>query len=240
MTIASMNLRGSLEAGGDGCSSSCGSGGSGRAVQQLALRCSPTTYQSAVQTDNPIQVQTTGAIGAEFIDLPILEQLTAIELLYVKTTAPLLLRIGADVARMTGTGGTFALVGAETLNLEIDGIPVAVLFVAGDDTAAEVSARINAACALAGLPTPRSSVVGGQLQIESVLTGDDGDVEVVSGTASATIGLTNGAIAMGSGADVRVYGTMLVEFDPYPNAPTRVQVSGQGQITVLAAGRTSA
>lgn len=237
---ASINLKGSLEASGDGCSSSCGSGGGDRALKSLALRCSPSFYQGAVQTDLPVSVQTAGLPGAAFVDLPILEQLTAIELLYVKTTAPIVFRIGADVARMLGVGGTFALVGAETLNLEIDGVPVAVVFSAGDDTAAECAARINAAAALAGLPTPRVTVVGGQLQIESVLTGQDGDVEVVSGTGSALLGLTNGEIELGAGADVRIYGTGLWEFDPSPNAPTRVQVSGQGQITLLAAGRTSA
>lgn len=113
----------------------------------------------------------------------------------------------ATIAELDGVAGTFALVGAETLNIVVDGVPVAVVFVAGDDTVAEVAARIDAACVLAGLPVGTCTVVGGQLHFVSAPAGT---ISITSGTASATIGLTNGSSASGGLADAPVvtYGGM--------------------------------
>lgn len=121
----------------------------------------------------------------------------------------------AAIAEMDGVGGTFTLVGAETLEIVIDGVPVSVVFVAGDDTDAEVAARIDAACVLAGLPVGTCTVVGGQLHLVSVGVGAAGTISVTSGTASATIGLTNGALETGPLADTPLvtYGGMNTRAD---------------------------
>jgi hypothetical protein len=98
-------------------------------------------------------------------------------------------------------------------------------------------ARINAAFALAGLPTPRCVAVGSnRLTITAIECGPKS--EVLIGVAPAIPFTT--VLATGNGSILPVAGTLLVEFPPYPNCPSRVEVSGVGSITVLAAGRTTA
>lgn len=239
-----ITLQGSLLLGADGCSP-CGSGGSTNR-HALALRCS-AYYQTVVDTvpSAPIQLATPGAVGAAFVDLDLLGDLTSIEFLYVRSSAPIQVRIGAAEARMVGIGAAFATVlNSETLNLEFDGTAVAVVFVVpSDTTGAAIVNRINAACALAGLPTPRASLdTAGQLVLTGMTTGEDGAVEVVSGTASAKLGLTNGTTAHGAGADVPANGTLMIEFPSYgdPATPTRIQFSGTATLDVVAGGRSSA
>ncbi len=112
-------------------------------------------------------------------------------------------------------------------------------FTAAAQSAQDVANEINAAAALSGLPTPRATVAtSGQLQLESVQTGTQGSVEVVGGTALGTLGLT-AATTLGTGADVPIQGDVLLEFPRDSDAPARIQVSGQGTITILAGGRTS-
>lgn len=235
-----LTLRGSLDVGLD---ASCG-GGCGpndRDTRALGLRCSTSSYQSIVMTGAPLRISTPGAVGASFVDLDVLDPLAAIEFLYAKSDQPMILRIGAAAARVLGVGGVFptGFVGGESLTFTLDGTAVAVAFLAGDQTAAQVAARINAACALLGLPTPRASVdTSGQLAIEGVLTGAQGSVVVTGGTGAAALGLA-GRSAVGAGADVPIYGSYLSEFPSYPSAPTRVQVSGVGSLSLVAAGRTS-
>jgi hypothetical protein len=235
---ASITLRGTLEVGGDACVSACATGD--RTTKQLALRCGTRVYQSSVETPESLQIQTVGAIGNAFIDLDALDQFIAIELLFARSEAPMILRIGALPARLDGVGATFATVlNAETLLVTIDGVPVVVTFVVpGDTTAAAIAARINAAAALAGLPTPRAEVLAsGQLRISGVLTGGAGTVAVTGGTAATKLGYPGTPSAVGAGEDVRIFGSFFAEFDPQA-APARIQVSGTGRLTLLAAGRT--
>ena len=233
-----LTLSGALRVGGD-CVTACG-GASDQVVYQLALQCASSQYQSVV--DVPVPLSIVGTIGTDYVDLDVLNDLIAIEFLYLKSSGDIIARIGAGPATLTGVGGTFAtiLVG-ETLNITIDGTPIAVVFTGTDITAALCVARINAACALAGLATPRAVVVAstGQIQITGLATGPQGTLAITSGTATVKLGFTNGQTAVGTGADVRFAGTLMIELSRYPNAPTRVQLSGTAQVKVLAAGRTS-
>lgn len=239
--MGTLLLRGSLDVGSD-CGAGAGCGGTDRTVRALSLRCPGTAYyQTVVATGAPIRVQTVGVIGAQYVDLDLLLDFVGIEFLYLKSDSPISLRLNAAAAVLLGSGGTFptGFVGGETLTFTLDGTPVSVAFLAGDQTAAQVAARINAACALVGLATPRASVASsGQVQIAGVLTGAAGTVVITGGTGAATLGLAGSAV--GSGADVPVWGTYLSEFRPYPDAVTRVQVSGQANLTIVAAGRTTA
>lgn len=234
-----LSVRGTLEVGGDSCNTSCG-GGSDRLIKTIELSCSPTYFQTIVTTPSSIQVQTQGAVGAQFVDIDVLGDLVGIEFFYAVTSTPMMLRIGAAPARLLGVAGVFPTLfaGGETLNLLIDTVPVAVVFDVIDQTAAQCAARINAACAFAGLPTPLCSVVGGQIQIAGVLTGPQGTVVVSSGTGAATLGLSGSAV--GAGADVPLYGPFLAKFGVYPNVPARIQVSGAGGLSIVAAGRSAA
>ena len=237
---ATLTLQGSLEVGGS-CAAAC-SGAGDRTIRRLSLRCTPGFYQSVVDTPVALVVQTTGLPGAQFVDLDVLDALDAIEFLYARSNAKLVLRIGADEAVLTASGGTYptAFVGGETLLLTIDAVPVSVVFDVGDQTAPACAARINAACALAGLPTPRATVAtSGQLAIRGTLTGTSASVVSGGGTGAVTLGLPAAASANGAGSDVAMLGTFLVEFPTYPDAPRRIQVSGQANLSLVAAGRTS-
>lgn len=233
---ASLELSGTILVGGDDCS--CAGSGD-QTVKSLGGGC-PVGYSAIVTTAKPITIATPGAPGAVFVDLPLLETLTAIEFLFVRSSAEVVVRIDAAPAEVVGVGGTFptGFSGGETLTLEIDGVAVSVAFLVGDQTAADVVARINAAAALAGLATPRARVEGGQVAIDGVLTGSDAEIEVTGGTGAATLGLA-GLSGRGAGADVRVLGTLLSEFPRTAAAPARVQVSGTGTLTIVAGGRTS-
>lgn len=243
--MGAVQISGSLVAT-DSCNGVCGVGvGGNQAVFMLGdSACGVCTkhYQSVVSSVQPLQVLTTGIPGAEFVDLDILDGFTGIELLAVTTTTKFFLRIGADVARVLGVGGTFptTFAGGETAVIDYDGLgSVTTTFTAAAQTAAQVAAEMNAAAALAVLATPRVTVAtSGELQIESVQTGAEGSVEVVSGTGLVLLGLTAGT-TLGGGADLPVQGDALFEFPRDSDSPVRVQVSGQGTITVLAGGRTT-
>lgn len=238
-----LNLKGSLEFGAGSCASSCASGD--RTTKTLAFACGcGRTFQSAVETPVPLQIQTLGVVGAAWDDLDVLGDLTAIEFLFARSSAGMLLRIGASQAILTAVGGLYptTFVGAETLNVTIDGVAVAVVFQAGDQTAAQCAARINAACALAGLATPRATVrTDGQLQIDGVLTGTDHAVVVTGGTGAARLGLA-GLSAEGAGSDIPLNGVLVIEFgtkNTTPAPPARIQVSGVGTLSLVAAGTTT-
>lgn len=238
----SIVVAGTLSVGGDGCSGACSPLGGGSTQNVRSLGLGPCDggdwYQSVVTTGAALAIATAGAVGDVFEDLDVLEDLTSIEFLYAKARGPLILRIGATPATVLGGSGTFptGFAGGETLTLEIDGDPVTVTFDVADQSAAQVAARINAACALAGLPTPRATVhANGQLQITGELTGAQGTVEITGGTGAATIGLA-GRSAVGGGEDTRINGLFLVQFDKGA-APSRVQVSGSGTLELVAAGR---
>jgi len=235
--MANLTLTGFLQAGGEGCGCD---GGSGSVNQRLGLRCSPGTYQTIIETASPIAIQTPGSAGDAFVDLAILGDLIGVEFLYVKTSTPMVLCIDAGSASLTSDPITIptGFLGGETLTATLDALaPVVVTFDVGDQSLAQVVARINAAFALAGLPTPRCVAVGAnKLTISAIECGPDSSVVIGAAPAIPFPSLS----AAGNGAHIPVAGTFLAEFPPYPNCPTRVEVSGIGSITILAAGRTTA
>lgn len=239
-----ISVKGVLEVGGGACVSSCANGD--RSVKSIGLRCATgQQFQSAVETAEPIRIQTPGGPGSTFIDLSLLGDLTAIELLFVRSDQPIVLRIGADEAELLGVGGIFPtlFVGGETLLVDVNGTLVTVAFLVGDQTAAQCVARINAAFALAGFATPRAEVdTTGQIRLTGIGTGTESTLEVTGGTGAATLGFGTLPSDTGAGADVPVWGTFLAEFGvagSIPAPPARVQVSGTANITVVAAGRTT-
>lgn len=241
----SVEIKGSLVVGGDGCGSSCGGGSAGRVIQPLALRCATEYYDGAVE--GTPRVNTVGAIGAEWSDIDLLGDLTYIELVYVSSSGPMGLRIGALEATVLGNAATFptGFAGGETLDLNVDGVAFAATFLIGDQSAAQVLARINAAAALAGLDTPVATLesTGNQIRLTGHNTGApgatvNGNVTVTGGSAATPLGLA-GKSGVGAGADVRVDGIILLTPGRGTDAPSRIQASGQAQFTVIAAGRMS-
>lgn len=189
-----------------------------------------------------IQIATAGLIGTSFVDVDVLADFSAIEFLYFESTSAIIVRLGAGPATLSGTAGTFptGFAGSETLLVTIDGTAITVTFTSGDQSAAQVANRINAACALAGLATPRATVAAGtgQVVIDGVLTGAQGSVAVTGGTGAATIGFSGTPSATGTGEDVRMSGIFLLEPDR-SLALSRVQLSGQANVLVVAAGQSA-
>lgn len=239
---AGLTFKGSVEVGA-GCAVTSGCASSVATMMRvIAARCG-AFYQSVVASPEPIRIATLGNPGAAWADLNALDDLTSIEFFYITSDQPILVRIGAEIPTLIGVGGIFptGFVGAETLNIDFDGLVVAVVFLIGDQSAAQVVARINAACALAGLPTPRAVVsTSGQIQIDGINTGTNSTLKVPSGTGAAAIGFGAFPSDSGAGADVPLWGTMLIEFPSTGGLippPARIQVSGTANVSVVAAGR---
>lgn len=234
MGSCSVTLTGQLVVGGPGCGG-CDTGGS-QSMKGLGFACSALYYQAVKSTECAQALQTAGAVGDEFEDLPV--ELEAYHLLYLKSTAPIVARIGAAPAELTGVGGVFpANLDTQAFAFTIDAVPVAFAFVGNGLTAAQVALQINQQALADGLNRVIASVVGGQLVLTGEATGAAAKIEITTGIAA--IGFATGASASGEGADVPVNGLLLMQFNQQ-DAPERIQVSGTAQIEVLVAGIPSA
>jgi hypothetical protein len=230
----SLQLQGSLISGGSGCG--CSSGDSGGRVIPIALACATMAFGAVVATDCAQQVQTLGAPGDNWVELPVSDAVGAVQLVYVKASNAVRLRIGAAPAELLGAAGTFptGFVGGESLDFTVDGVAVAVTFTSGAQSAAQVAAQINQAAIGAGLSyLPASVQTNGQLALRGARTGAQGTLLVTD--ANATIGFPDEADVSGEGADVPVSGIFLAQFDTLA-APERIQISGIATVEVLLAG----
>ena len=146
----SVSIRGSITAGSGPC---CGGSGAGSCAELLELLGSCGDEGVAftdVVTLAPV-IATSGDIGQNFVRLGI--DLAEVELLYVKSTARVRLRIDARPSTTLAVGGIYPtlFVGGEAVNWYLDQLPVIpVTFEAGDQSIEQVAARFNAAAALAG------------------------------------------------------------------------------------------
>jgi len=204
-------------------------------------------YYQAV-TSTQIDLATAGLVGAAFEDLDVIDELTRVDLLYIRTTAEIAVRLYAVPASAVAVAGVFptTFAGAETLITTIDGTAVTTTFLIGDQSAAQCVARINAAMALTGIATPRANVVGGQVCLDGVSTAvgssGDGQFAAFTGTGAAQLGLDAGSsptITNAQGQDIHVSGLAVLEFPSTgDNVLTNVSISGVATVDVLAAGRS--
>lgn len=225
----------------------CCSGSSGSCQKSLALGrygCSLGTHSAEAKVSQTDVIATTGNPGDAFVDLPALDALSEVEFLWIRSSANIALRLYALPAEAQATSGTFPTLfaGGETLITTIDGSVVTTTFDVADQTAAQCVARINAAMALAGIATPRATVVNGQIKITGVETKVSGSEGLLSfaGTGAATLGLDSGSLTPdpAQGQDLYVSGELMIEFPTSGSlAPTKVQVSGQATVDVVGAGR---
>lgn len=204
-------------------------------------------YQAVISSQ--IDLATSGAVGAAFEALDAVQDLTRVELLQLRSSAEVMLRLYALPATALATAGSFptGFSGGETLVCTIDGVAVTTTFDAADQTAAQCAARINAAMALAGIATPRCTVVAGQLYLTGVSTkvesGGVGQLSFTTTPGSTQLGFAsakNPTITDAQGQDVSVNGLAILEFPTTgSNLLTAIEVSGQATLEVLAAGRSS-
>lgn len=232
-----VTMTGAVVVGGNcGCSGGLNSGTPNSKTQGLGFACASTIFPAVVSTDCPTTITTTGAVGSQWKELPATDDLSAVYLLVVRGQSPYRLRIGADVSRLAGASGTFptSFGGGETFAFTVDGVAVSVTFQAGDQTAAQVASRVNQAAIAAGLDFLTMSVAtSGQLALAGKATGVQGSLAIT--TPNATIGFAAASTSVGSGADVDSQGLFVNQFDQ-STAPSRVQISGNVQVEVLAAG----
>lgn len=234
MTCA-LTLSGQIVVGGpNGCG--CGDVLSQK-ILGLGFACASAIFQAIAGTECAVAIATAGAPGDVFEELPSVSSVGGFQLLLVKSSQPIVLRIGADVAELLGTGGTFptGFSGGQTFGFTVDALAVAVTFTAGAQTAQQVVNQINAAAALAGATSlPAFLQSNGQVGLRGVATGDAGLVDITS--ANATVGFASAAAeAHGAGSDLPVQGIALLQF-PQSSPPERIQISGTAQIEILAAG----
>jgi hypothetical protein len=198
----------------------------------LAFSCAGVTYGAVSSTDCPVAIA-----AADFVELPCSDSVGNFQLLSLQTSAPMTLRVGAAGATLLGAGASYptGFSGGEAFGFVIDGTTVAGSFTAGAQTLGDVVGELNQAAVGAGLTyLPFTSDVSGQVRVTGAETGEDGSVSV--SVAQAGIGFpSTSASAVGSGDDTAISGLYLVQFDP-TSAPTRIQVKGNGNIEVLAAG----
>lgn len=217
-----------------GCGGGCGGCGSASAAQpfDLCFRNGGETYAAARSGE-----QLVSTVALAFVDLVGADQFDSIELVAVRSSGPVVLRInGLPATFATACLWPNAGLSGLTLQLGIDGTPVNTTFVSGDDTADEVARRINAAAALAGLRYPPASVnLLGQVQLEGALTGPQGVLSAPGGTSLSALGLSSQLGVFGTGADIPVDGLYVNQFTRAKGAKS-IQVSGQATLSVLVAG----
>ena len=149
----SVEVSGQLTISPDSCAS-----GVGQTTKQIGLGplccASAQRYQAAVS--ECVELATAGIPGQAFIDVACFDALTEIELVELRSSAAIVLRLYAVPATALATAGTYptGYGGGETLITTIDGVAVTTTFLIGDQTLDQVVARINAAMALAGIATP--------------------------------------------------------------------------------------
>ncbi len=238
MGTCSLTLSGQILVGGPGCG--CSGSDLSQKLVGLGFACSGQIYQAIGGTDCAVPIATAGAVGDVFQELPNVSSIGGFQLLALKTSAKVMLRIGAAPAELLGSGGTFPTLfsGGQTFAFDVDSVSVPVVFQAGDQTAAQVVSRINQAAIAAGLTfLPAFVQTNGQVGLRGTRTGLTGFVDVT--TANATVGFPSSVApagyASGEGSDVLVNGLTLMQFDP-SSPPERIQISGSAQIEVLAAG----
>ena len=228
-----LNLEGYLSVGGEGCG--CDSSGSSNTMRGLSLACQSSAFQAIKSTDCAVAISTAGAPGQNWAELPV--TLGTYELLSLKSSAAVKLRLYADVAKLAGVGASFPVTTIDTdpFAFDVDGTEVALTFAGASLSAVQIAAQINAAAALAGLDFMPASVLStGQLQLQGKATGSQGSLMVT--TELAAIGFPDAdEMIEASGSDLDVAGAFLVQFGT--NGPHRIQISGQSaKVEILAAG----
>ena len=98
----------------------------------------------------------------------------------------------------------FAITGGEVLNLVMDGrVGVAVVFGVADTTAAAVVIAINAAFGTALQPQPATEE-SGAVRLTGTVTGIEGTIEVLAGTAAPILGYPVATVTGTDGATIEV------------------------------------
>lgn len=229
----SVTLTGNVSVGGAcGCTGFTGGNSTPSSkTMGLSFSCAGTTYGAVNSSDCPITINT-----ATFIELPGSDAVGDFQLVSIKSSALVTLRIGASAATVSGVGGSFptGFSGGEAFDFDIDGVSVAGTFTVAAQSITDVLSELNQAAVAAGLAyLPFSASTSGQITVTGLATGSDGSVVV--NTTIAALGFTAATTVFGSGDDLAVSGLFLSQFNS-TTAPTRIQIMGTAQVEILLAG----
>lgn len=216
---------------GDGCGDGCGPKTAAQPFS-LVFRNGFETYAECRSGEFSV-----ATLPGAWVDLPLTEQLDTIELLALRTSGPIKLRVNGLPAT-TSTAAVYPVASLSGLSLTfgVDGYPVTAVFEAGDDTASDVARRVNSAAALAGVPfIPAEVGAVGQVVIHGQASGAQGFLSAFTGSSVAALGLSSWLGGTGKGSDVDVDGLQVLQFGRVANV-VRVEVSGQATVSVLVAG----
>jgi hypothetical protein len=244
-----VSIRGSVGIGGDcGCGGS--SGGPGLLLGLLGSCGDGLLYETAISAPG-VALATVGSLGQNWADVGLLDSFTSIELLALKSSAKIRLRIDPTRPALTGSislpsGGVTSGAATFTVTDETgEEFTAAVTFSGSTTTPELVVAAINAAFGAAGTPQPPDTTIASLDDDFLVLTspglGPLASVQLDAG-APADLGLGTAAVTEeGTSFDeFDIEGLFVKQFPRYPGAPTKIQVSGTASIDFVVAGRTSA
>lgn len=228
-----VQLVGSVSVGGScGCTGfTAGGSAPSSKTMGLSFSCTGTTYGAVNSSDCPININT-----ATFIELPGSDAVGDFQLVSIKSSSLVTLRVGAAAATVSGVGGSFptGFSGGEAFDFDVDGTNVAGTFTVAAQNITDVLSELNQAAIAAGLAyLPFTASTSGQVTVTGVATGSDGSVVV--NTTIAALGFTAATTVFGSGDDLAVNGLFLSQFNP-TSAPTRIQIMGIAQVEILLAG----
>ena len=194
------------------------------------------------------QINTGAVLGNQFVDLDCLDGLTGIELLYIRSTAPVQLRIDPtrpEVASLVAVPAIGLAAGVLAVTVRAEDATEYSAAVDFSTTpaanAAAVANALNGALGAVGAVTPPDGPIvrigaGGAL---TVTAPGIGPLSRATLTDAGTI-LGGTVTADGTSTDEEPFSGLLVkEFRRAPNAPTKIQISGQASIDVMGAGRSS-
>lgn len=230
-----LSLTGQIVIGGSGCGCSGSPGGnSATKVQPLGFSCPGQAFGAVQSTDCAVPISS----PVDFIPLPI-GALSSISLLFVQTSAEMVLRYGGAKAKLTGTslGTTVSFAGGEVFAWEAfdefgTKYSASVTFSAGVLTLEQVVNQLNAGAVTASAKVLPASLAGSQLVLTGINKGaKDG---LLIGTALALIGFAATDTTLGEEpTEISINGSFLSQFSP---TISDVEIKGVGNVTILAAG----
>jgi len=235
------------------CSDGCCTGGQFSSPNAIDLGLGPKGcasalfYQSAIRQDG-VQVQTQGVVGDQFVDLDCLDGFDSIELLYLRSSAPVQLRLSptrpeaVSVGAVPPTGFAAGVLGVRVRDeVGVEYLATVDFSVTPAADRAAVVAALNGALGALGTPTPPGAPVVA-LNADNGLTVTSPGLGPLSLAELQDAGPILGGTVTQQGAGFDEHprtGLQVYEFERSPNAPTKIQISGTAVVDIFAAGRTS-
>lgn len=232
MATCALDVSGHISIGGTGCGCGDSAGGPGK-YQPLDFGCTGAVFDKILSTDCPVRVE------AAEQDMPATAGIDSVEFLFVKATAPVVVKHGGAAPKALSGSVTepVTFAGGEAFVWRLmQGATVvytvSVAFTAGAKTLAQIATAMNAAAVGAGLTTLPVSVEGGKLAISGPL----GAYSVEVTTALGAIGFASTGVLASGEAQVSLTTDTMLFRAPRGLGLVGLRISGPADVLVVAAG----